>query len=89
MISKNSKIGEEMASSSNPSSSQMTKPEAEPSGAYRGFRIDYAPPPIPTRECDWQWVHDDYDGPEDNRCGHAPSLAAAKSDIDFWHEENT
>lgn len=57
-------------------------------GEYRGFRIDYAPPPIPARECDWQWVHEDYDGPEDNRCGHAPSLEAAKADIDFWHEEN-
>lgn len=49
---------------------------------------DYEPPPIPALECDWQWVHEDYDGPEDNRCGHAPSLEAAKADIDFWHEEN-
>lgn len=37
MISKNSKIGEEMASSSNPSSSQMTKPEAEPSASKRAY----------------------------------------------------
>lgn len=56
--------------------------------SYRGFRIDYDPPPIPVRDCDWHWTHEDYDGPEDNRYGHAPSLEAAKADIDFWHEEN-
>jgi hypothetical protein len=55
---------------------------------YRGFRIDYDPPPIPVRTCDWQFAHEDYDGPEDNRCGHAESLEAAKAEIDFWHEEN-
>ncbi len=57
--------------------------------AYRGFRIDYYPPPIPIRTCDWQYVHEDYDGTEDNRYGHAPSLEAAKAEIDDWHEEQT
>ena len=56
---------------------------------YRGFVISYYAPPIPIRTCDWQWVHEDYDGPEDNRCGHAASREAAKADVDFWHEEHS
>lgn len=63
--------------------------------AYRNWWIVYAPPPIPTRNCDWQFWHDDYDGaptfgdegPADNRCGSAPSLEAAKAEIDDWHED--
>lgn len=55
---------------------------------YRGFRIHYDPPPIPVRDCDWQWVHVDYDGPEDNRYGHAPSFEAAKADIDEWWDDH-
>lgn len=43
--------------------------------------ITYDPPPIPTRSCDWRFVHEDYDGapieiggpPADHRCGHAAS----------------
>lgn len=54
---------------------------------YRGFHIEYNPPPIPVRCCDWQWAHEDFDGPEDNRYGHAASLEAAKAEIDDWHEE--
>lgn len=49
---------------------------------YRGWTIRYDPPPIPTRNCDWAFVHDDYDGPGDSRCGHAASLEAAKAEID-------
>ncbi len=49
---------------------------------YRGFLIDYDPPPIPTRAHDWQWCHENYDGPGDNRWGSAPSLEAAKAAID-------
>jgi hypothetical protein len=56
---------------------------------YRNFRIDYDPPPIPIRTYDWRYVHEDYDGPADNRYGHAPSLEAAKAEIDDWHEEQT
>lgn len=29
------------------------------------WRIYYNPPPIPTRNCDWHCVHEDYDGSED------------------------
>lgn len=49
---------------------------------YRGWHIEYNPPPIPVRTCDWQFWHVDYDGPEDSRCGFAPSLEAAKAEID-------
>lgn len=55
---------------------------------YRGFVISFYAPPIPDRSSDWQWVHFDYDGPEDNRCGHAASLSAARAEVDFWHEDN-
>jgi len=30
---------------------------------------------LPTREVDWVWWHDNYDGPEDHRCGCAASKA--------------
>src|SRR5258708_28381816 len=29
---------------------------------YRRWAIHYDPPPIPTRNCDWHFEHDDYDG---------------------------
>ena len=31
------------------------------------------PKPIPTRAFDWSYVHAEYDGPEDDRCGAAMS----------------
>ena len=37
-----------------------------------GYVAEYNPPPIPMRNCDWQFAHADYDGPEDPRCGCAP-----------------
>jgi hypothetical protein len=62
---------------------------------YRNWWIDYDPPPVPSRNCDWHFWHDDYDGaptygdegPADNRCGSAPSLEAAKAEIDLWYDE--
>lgn len=30
----------------------------------------------------WEFVHKDYDGPEDGRCGHTNSLQEAKDEID-------
>ena len=59
---------------------------------YRGFTIEYNPPPIPVRCCDWQFWHDDYDGAEDandNRCGSAASLEDAKLEIDMILEDWT
>ena len=49
---------------------------------YRGYHIEYDPPPIPIRTSDWAWSHEGYDGPEDPRSGYSPSLEAAKADID-------
>ena len=50
---------------------------------YRGYVIEYDPPPIPVRIHDWSFVHEDYDGPEDGRCGTAATLWDAKREIDF------
>jgi hypothetical protein len=39
----------------------------------------------------WSYSHDDYDGApdaNDNRCGHASSLQAAKAEIDEWWSEH-
>lgn len=52
---------------------------------YRGYHIRYNPPPIPTREYDWQWAHQNFDGSwdaNDFRCGASASLEAAKVAID-------
>jgi hypothetical protein len=53
---------------------------------YGDWHIEHNPPPIPMRNCDWQFWHDDYDGApdaNDNRCGAAASLEEAKMEIDF------
>jgi hypothetical protein len=55
---------------------------------YRQFRITYDPPPIPDRQHDYRWSHEDYDGPEDARCGTSPSLDAAQAAIDDWYAEH-
>ncbi len=54
---------------------------------YRGYLIDRDPPPIPDRRHDWRWVHRDYDGPEDGRCGTSPSLLMALLDIEGCIEQ--
>ena len=40
---------------------------------YRNWTISRISPPIPTI-IKWQYVHEDYDGPEDNRCSVACTL---------------
>ena len=37
---------------------------------HNGRKIvtNFAQPPIPTRNCDWSAVFDDYDGAEDSNC---------------------
>lgn len=53
---------------------------------YGNWHIEFNPPPIPTRACDWQFWHDDYDGApdaNDNRCGSAATLDDAKMEIDM------
>lgn len=50
--------------------------------------IVHAPPPIPKRMgCDWQFRHDDYDGPEDGRSGFGPSWADCVSQIQEMEAE--
>lgn len=54
---------------------------------YRGYWIDYNPPPIPVRDCDWSFSHIDFDGPGDNRYGYGPSIEDCKAQIDEQIEE--
>lgn len=54
---------------------------------YGNWIIQYDPPPIPVRCCDWQFWHRDYDGPEDGRCGAAGSLDEAKGEIDALEDD--
>lgn len=54
---------------------EQTKP------TYGHWHIEYAPPPIPTHQFDYSFWHDGFDGPEDNRCGHAESVIDAMTQI--------
>lgn len=57
---------------------------------YRGYTIEYDPPPIGIRSCDWQFSADGYDGAPDSndiRCGTASSEQDAKNKIDEIIEE--
>lgn len=58
----------------------MTKAAVTP---YRNYKITYNPKPIPDRRHDWDFVHIDYDGPPDHRCGTSSSYEQAKRDIDL------
>lgn len=49
---------------------------------YRGYWINYNPPPIPIRTHDYHYWHDDYEGPGDHRHGTAESIDACKKQID-------
>jgi hypothetical protein len=48
---------------------------------YKGYHIYYDPKPIPGK-VHYSWVHDDYDGEDDPRCGYAADVADAKAQID-------
>lgn len=57
---------------------------------YRGYRIYRDPPPIPDRNHDWHFVHEDYDGAPDaidNRAGSAASIDACQAEIDEMEAE--
>ena len=54
---------------------------------YQSYHITYWPPPIPDRNHDYQFSHDDYDGPGDRRCGSAKSVEDAQKKIDEIEEE--
>ena len=49
---------------------------------YKGYTITHNPKPIPVRSHDYDFVHEDYDGYGDPRCGTAASVEAAKEEID-------
>lgn len=40
---------------------------------YGPWRIEHDPKPIPDRRHDWNFVHRDFDGPGDRRCGTGSS----------------
>jgi hypothetical protein len=50
------------------------------------WRIEFDPPPMPLRTCDWLWVSEDYDGPGDDRCGTAASYEDAVAEVEAWVE---
>lgn len=55
----------------------------------RQYQISYNPKPIPDRNHDWEFIHQDYDGPPDNRCGTAASQEDAIHQIDLiWENDN-
>ena len=54
--------------------------------SYRGYVITYDPPPVPVREWDWHFVHEQFDGAPDAgdyRCGDAASLTDCMCEIDL------
>jgi len=53
---------------------------------YRDFEI--TPNPPEARQYRYGYVHENYDGPEDNRGGHCETIDQCKDDIDEWWEEN-
>lgn len=62
---------------------------------YRGWTIDYDPPPIPLRGADWRAEHPDYEAWFDNgewedndKKVHAATREALLAEIDAWIEEN-
>lgn len=67
-------------------------PEHEPTAVdYRGFQIEYDPPPVPDRRHDWRWSHPGVDGAPDSgdgRIGTAPTLIDAKLAVDDYLDEH-
>lgn len=56
-------------------------------GKWRIYRNDFVAHPA-WRTVAWLWVHEDYDGPEDGRCGYAPSVDGCISEIQLWEEDH-
>lgn len=48
---------------------------------HRGYEI-YRPSYVPGPQFAWEYAHENYDGPEDNRIGRAASIEACKAEID-------
>lgn len=60
----------------------MTVATPAPEYRYRGYTITRWLKPGPTRAYDWDFQHEGYDGPGDERCGSAASPEAARQLID-------
>ena len=56
---------------------------------YRGFKFNYLPKPIPSKFFDYDFYHEDYDGPGDPRCGNGESIEDCKARIDEILEDMT
>lgn len=54
---------------------------------YKGFIISYWAKPIPDRRWDYDAVHNDYDGPGDDRCFSGSSVEDVKAQIDDYYME--
>lgn len=57
---------------------------------YRGYIIEYDPPPIPIRSRDWAFMANGFDGAPDsgdNRCGTGPTLEDCKRQINEIEDE--
>lgn len=54
---------------------------------YGSYHIAFDPPPIPLRQFDWHFWHNDFDGPGDGRCGRAQTTDEAKAEIDRIEDE--
>ena len=61
-------------------------PRSKPN--YKGWHITYSPKSIPVRQHDWEAVHDDYDGPPDNRCVTGKSMKDVVEQIDAIEEKH-
>ena len=44
------------------------------------WTISYDPKPVPTRQWDWDYIHDDYD-PENMLCGSCSSVVECLAEI--------
>lgn len=54
---------------------------------YKGYIIEEVSNPWP--HCSIEYVHKDYDGPPDNRCGQCDSIQAAMEHIDELEDERS
>lgn len=56
---------------------------------YGPWVISYDPKPIPA-SCgvDWNWAHEDYEGPDDKRYGNERSLEACIQAIHDWESDH-
>ena len=54
---------------------------------YRGYEITSPPWGEASYHFEWSYEHADYDGPGDNRCGYANSVADCVDGIDDLEDE--